>query len=54
MFDCCDAHPDVNSRYHYHKLPTGLNGCDNPIFDYYDQTQPQFIGVAFDGFPIYG
>ena len=44
IFDDCDGHPDVTGTYHYHQIP----GC---IFD---NSANQLIGVALDGFPIYG
>ena len=45
--DCNGGHPDPNGNYHYHSLP------DNGVV--YDSSNPasQFIGVAFDGLPIY-
>ena len=43
-FDNCDGHADPNGRYHYHKYPSCLaNG-----------SVDEFIGVAMDGYPIYG
>jgi len=53
LFDCCGGHTSPNGNYHYHKLPVG-GGCDNPIFDNKDTQKPQFLGVALDGFAIYG
>ena len=43
-FDDCSGHPDRSGIYHYHKLPACI----------YNHTPNQFLGVAFDGFPIYG
>ena len=43
-FDDCSGHPSPSGAYHYHKLPTCI----------YTHTPNQFLGVAFDGFPIYG
>ncbi|XP_064648359.1 uncharacterized protein LOC135500680 [Lineus longissimus] len=43
-FDSCDGHPTGNGLYHYHQLPDCLS----------DNTPGQLIGVALDGFPIYG
>lgn len=44
IFDLCDGHPDQRGQYHYHKMPASclLNDL------------AQMIGVAFDGFAIYG
>ena len=44
IFDLCDGHPDQSGRYHYHKKPTSCLLSD----------PSQMIGVAFDGFAIYG
>lgn len=44
VFDNCDGHPDMRGVYHYHQTPDCL----------YDNTNDEFIGVALDGFPIYG
>ena len=44
-FDTCDGHPAPNDAYHYHKLP------ENCV---YSGTADQLLGVAMDGFPIYG
>ena len=43
-FDDCSGHPERTGQYHYHKLPACI----------YKHTPNQFLGVAFDGFPIYG
>ena len=44
FFDACDGHPQDRGAYHYHKRPSCLeNGEDD-----------QLLGVALDGFPIYG
>ena len=45
LFDSCDGHPGPGGRYHYHKLP---DSC------LYRGEVDEFIGVAFDGYPIYG
>ena len=42
-FDKCSAHPDSNSRYHYHSQPESISNADY-----------NFIGVMRDGFPVYG
>lgn len=44
-FDSCDGHSSPDGAYHYHKIP---DSC------LYNNTDDEFIGVAFDGFPIYG
>ncbi|XP_072029780.1 uncharacterized protein [Amphiura filiformis] len=44
IFDLCDGHPDPRGQYHYHKMPASC----------LLQDQTQMIGVAFDGFAIYG
>ncbi|XP_066289094.1 uncharacterized protein [Branchiostoma lanceolatum] len=46
-FDSCHGHPDMPGRYHYHQ---------NPICAYVqeDDKASPLVGVAADGFPIYG
>ncbi|XP_078688892.1 uncharacterized protein LOC144920547 [Branchiostoma floridae x Branchiostoma belcheri] len=46
-FDSCHGHPDIPGRYHYHQ---------NPICAYVqeDGKASPLVGVAADGFPIYG
>ncbi|KAL4222590.1 hypothetical protein ACF0H5_018631 [Mactra antiquata] len=45
-FDDCSGHPTGDGHYHYHKLPRCLyTGSD---------LRDKFLGVAFDGYPIYG
>ncbi|XP_052076500.1 uncharacterized protein LOC127714481 [Mytilus californianus] len=44
-FDSCDGHPTNTGSYHYHKIP---DSC------LYKGEIDEFIGVALDGFPIYG
>ncbi|XP_062584028.1 uncharacterized protein LOC134245791 [Saccostrea cucullata] len=44
-FDQCDGHASPNGAYHYHKIP---DSC------MYKGEIDEFIGVALDGFPIYG
>ena len=44
-FDKCDGHADQTGTYHYHQIPSCL--LNITIWD-------QFMGVAFDGYPIYG
>ncbi|XP_062611023.1 uncharacterized protein LOC134272871 [Saccostrea cucullata] len=48
-FDRCNGHADANGVYHYHQSP-GSDDCGDTNTEDYDQ----FIGVALDGFPIYG
>ena len=43
-FYSCYGHPTPHGTYHYHQLPICL----------YNGTADEFIGVALDGFPIYG
>ena len=44
-FDSCDGHSSPNGAYHYHKIP---DSC------LYKGEEDEFIGVALDGYPIYG
>jgi len=45
-FDACSGHPSPNGAYHYHKIPTCIyTGAD---------LRNKLLGVAFDGYPIYG
>lgn len=44
-FDECSGHPTGQGAYHYHKLPVCL---------YTGDIRNKFLGVAFDGYPIYG
>ena len=44
-FDNCDGHADPHGRYHYHKYPSSCMA---------DGSVDEFIGVAMDGYPIYG
>eukprot|EP00058_Branchiostoma_floridae_P012218 XP_002597706.1 hypothetical protein BRAFLDRAFT_121667 [Branchiostoma floridae] len=46
VFDECDGHPAPNGQYHYHIHPD----C---VFDG-TSSHSQIVGVAADGFPIYG
>eukprot|EP00794_Sanderia_malayensis_P008617 gene8617-9547_t len=41
---CCNGHPAPMGEYHYHQLPSCI----------YNGTADEFIGVALDGYPIYG
>ena len=47
--DPCSGHPNPGGQYHYHGLPA----CVSSQVD--TSTGPShIIGIAFDGFPIYG
>ncbi|XP_048755034.2 uncharacterized protein LOC125666006 isoform X2 [Ostrea edulis] len=48
-FDRCHGHSDRKGIYHYHQSP----GADNCGVTFTAEPD-QFIGVALDGFPIYG
>ncbi|PIK59079.1 hypothetical protein BSL78_03961 [Apostichopus japonicus] len=48
IFDQCDGHPDMRGTYHYHKMPSSC------LFDIVGGEASPLIGVAFDGFAIYG
>lgn len=49
FLDTCNGHPTPMGSYHYHALPT----CITAVVD--EEGGPSHIlGVAFDGFPIYG
>jgi len=48
VFDLCDGHPDQQGRYHYHMQPSSC------LFDITPGIPSPMIGVAFDGFAIYG
>ena len=45
--DCNGGHSDPMGSYHYHSLP------DNKVVYDSSNKSSQFIGVAFDGLPIY-
>ncbi|XP_038067378.1 uncharacterized protein LOC119737252 isoform X2 [Patiria miniata] len=47
-FDSCDGHPTNRGTYHYHKQPSSC------VFSVVDGEPSPLIGVALDGFPIYG
>ncbi|XP_022319145.2 uncharacterized protein LOC111121938 [Crassostrea virginica] len=49
VFDRCNGHSDASGVYHYHQAP-GSDNCG----DTYTAVEDQFVGVALDGFPIYG
>jgi len=45
-FDVCSGHPSPDGAYHYHKLPACIyTGND---------LRNKLLGVALDGYPIYG
>ena len=49
FLDTCNGHPTPMGTYHYHALPK----CITAVVD--EEGGPSHIlGVAFDGFPIYG
>jgi len=47
LFDECWGHPSPGNTYHYHTAPLCL-------FKNYCGVPSEIVGVAFDGFPIYG
>ena len=49
FLDSCNGHPTPMGQYHYHGLPT----CVTATADQADGPS-HIIGIAFDGFPIYG
>ena len=49
FLDSCSGHPTPMGQYHYHALP----GCVTAQVDVAGGPS-HIIGVAFDGFPIYG
>jgi hypothetical protein len=49
FLDSCNGHPTPMGQYHYHALPT----CITRVVDQVGGAS-HLIGVAFDGFPIYG
>nr|XP_054770766.1 uncharacterized protein LOC129278645 [Lytechinus pictus] len=48
VFDMCDGHPDQRGTYHYHREPSSC------LFDVNPGVSSPMVGVAFDGFAIYG
>ncbi|HBH52446.1 MAG TPA: hypothetical protein DDY91_11195 [Planctomycetaceae bacterium] len=48
--DSCCGHPEQRGVYHYHKYPSCVK---SPFPDDGEQHSP-VLGLAFDGFPIYG
>ena len=49
FLDSCNGHPTPRGQYHYHGLPT----CVTSTVDTATGAS-HIIGVAFDGYPIYG
>lgn len=49
FLDSCNGHPTPRGQYHYHALPP----CITRVVDEVGGPS-HLIGVAFDGFPIYG
>lgn len=49
FLDSCNGHPQGSGIYHYHALPT----CITKTIDK-DGSASHLLGIAFDGFPIYG
>ena len=47
-FDMCQGHPDGHGRYHYHQEPSAC------LFKVVPGVPSSIIGVAYDGFAIYG
>lgn len=47
-FDLCQGHPDGKGRYHYHQEPSAC------LFEVSPGVPSPIIGVAYDGFAIYG
>ena len=48
-FDQCNGHYSPHGTYHYHQLPVGGGDCE-----VHNDAVDDLIGVAIDGFPIYG
>ena len=44
IFDDCEGHPDPQSTYHYHQMPSCI----------YEGGNNELMGVALDGYPIFG
>jgi hypothetical protein len=49
FIDSCSGHPNPNGQYHYHGLPACLTAEVDRA-----KGPSHILGVAFDGFPIYG
>jgi len=53
--DECSGHPGPEQAYHYHKLPAHGLGWESICFaDEAPGSPSGILGVAVDGFPIYG
>jgi len=44
VFDDCDGHPDQRGTYHYHQIPSCVPNSETN----------EIVGIALDGFPVYG
>jgi len=49
FLDSCSGHPTPMGQYHYHALPTCVTATVDTA-----SGPSHLIGIAFDGFPIYG
>lgn len=49
FLDSCNGHPNPMGAYHYHALPTCLTAKVDT-----KNGPSHILGIAFDGFPIYG
>lgn len=49
FLDSCNGHPTPNGQFHYHGLPSCLTSKIDKA-----GSPSHIIGIAFDGFPIYG
>ena len=49
FLDSCNGHPTPAGQYHYHGLPA----CITSVIDVVNGPS-HVLGIAFDGFPIYG
>jgi hypothetical protein len=53
--DACGGHPGPGQAYHYHKLPAHGLGLESICFAHEVEGEPSgVLGVAVDGFPLYG
>lgn len=50
MMDRCCGHPNQYNQYHYHKYPI----CVNTPWADEGQAHSPLLGLAFDGYPMYG
>lgn len=49
FLDSCNGHPTPRGQYHYHGLPTCITSTIDAV-----KGPSHLLGIAFDGFPIYG